>query len=396
MCQSLVISRTERYFLRSQPAPRFLGIGARVDRFRAEIDAAAHQPRAAAEPADEVGLGHRRVGAGDQQALGPCRRSSTSTPCSIRPAPPVMTTMASVLAAPPAAGLPSVTPNRSEAERVEDQQQGAEAQDHNAGPQCREAPPAARPGGEDRAEQGQQSEQQDVADAEQRPAGEIAEPDRAAAGEQQQHQPRRRRPGERRRSARRARSCAGTGARPGRRWRRCRASPRSSSGGCRARRARPAPPPPRSPAPSAAPGRAPASSASASRRARRRAWRCARRSARRGPRARPSRRSARRRRRARGRRRSAPAAADPPAAPAGPSQRSSVLRISRFGHRPDGGHAGRGVERAHGQRRLGRAVGDLRPSSGSRRPRATSRAALASARPAAAITTMTNIMIAMT
>ena len=70
MCQSLVISRTEWKLVLREPAPGLLGVGAGVDRFAAEIDAAFEQLAAAADAPREVGLGHRRVGAGDQQALG--------------------------------------------------------------------------------------------------------------------------------------------------------------------------------------------------------------------------------------------------------------------------------------------------------------------------------------
>ena len=60
----------------------------------------------------EIGLGHRRIGAGDQQPLAPCRRASTSIACSIRPLPPVSTTAASVgCARRRGAGLPSVNAN---------------------------------------------------------------------------------------------------------------------------------------------------------------------------------------------------------------------------------------------------------------------------------------------
>ena len=43
MCQSLVISRTELIMVLGEPARRFLGVGARVDGFAAEIDAAVEQ-----------------------------------------------------------------------------------------------------------------------------------------------------------------------------------------------------------------------------------------------------------------------------------------------------------------------------------------------------------------
>src|SRR5205085_7248564 len=54
-----------------QPARRFLGVGAGVDGFGAEVDTAFEQGlAAAAEAPRHVALGHRRIGPGDQHALG--------------------------------------------------------------------------------------------------------------------------------------------------------------------------------------------------------------------------------------------------------------------------------------------------------------------------------------
>src|SRR5205085_11376812 len=52
-----------------QPAPRFLRVRAGIDRFAAEVDAAREPCPAAANAPGEVRFGHRRIGTGDEQTL---------------------------------------------------------------------------------------------------------------------------------------------------------------------------------------------------------------------------------------------------------------------------------------------------------------------------------------
>ena len=96
-----------------EPAPRFLGIGARVDGFAAEIDAAFEQLPAAAEPPRESAL------VTDGSAPATSRRFAYAVAQAPRSharsgrGPPVRTTAASVGAASAGAGLPSVNANRT-------------------------------------------------------------------------------------------------------------------------------------------------------------------------------------------------------------------------------------------------------------------------------------------
>ena len=222
-----------------EPALGLLGVGAGVDRFRAEVDAAIDQPALAAEAADEVGLGHRRVGA---------RRPACAC---LRLAPSIATPLLDpALAAgqdddrvgPSALGRrpacrASPRTGRSRARRAISSE-GAEAEDHSCVPQCARSTARAR---NQRRQDG--AERAAAARARRCRAGaagcrRTARPSApSATGEEQQDEAGDDRPADARRPRRRARSCAGTAARPARRWRRCRASPRSSRGACRARRA---------------------------------------------------------------------------------------------------------------------------------------------------------------
>ena len=138
----------------------------------------------------EVRLGDRRVGAGDQQALAPCRARSTSIACSIRPVPPVSTTAASVGGSVGRRRLAEREGEQDEAERVEQQQERAEARDHSASRNAASTAVRATQVASAVSASGSKASSTRSARRQRRAAGQLAG-EGGAAGEQQQDERRR-------------------------------------------------------------------------------------------------------------------------------------------------------------------------------------------------------------
>jgi hypothetical protein len=92
--------------------PGFLGVGARVDRFAAEIDAAL-EPAPLCPPSrrSEIGFGHRRIGAGNSSRFALPSLKHVDGMLDPARLPPVSTIAASVAVGVGGAGLPSVKAN---------------------------------------------------------------------------------------------------------------------------------------------------------------------------------------------------------------------------------------------------------------------------------------------
>jgi hypothetical protein len=101
-----------RIFAPLEPAIGFFRVGPGVDRFRSQIDAAVEQLFLAAQAIDQVDLSNRGSAPAISIRLA-LPSASTLAACSIRPLPPVMTTIASTFGVSAAAGVPSVTANNA-------------------------------------------------------------------------------------------------------------------------------------------------------------------------------------------------------------------------------------------------------------------------------------------